>query len=137
MTLHPLKITIKSVVDVVGALAADTMNGNMYMYDTNKLNGSTGHGTEQLRTVVRKGDQVIWNALPLECEAYVGIDGIEIDKEFCDIEKKTYPGTDISYWIGTIKKDTKITAYHIRFKLGTREAPVTTASPSYLVGTDT
>jgi hypothetical protein len=128
-------IAITAVVDCVGALATGTVHGNLYFYDTNKAGGSTGFGTEELRTRVRAGDQLLWSVLALECEAYVAIDGILIDHELCEPERRVYPGTDVAYWIGTVKKNTtEASSYQIKFRLGSRDEPIaTTLSPS-LVG---
>jgi hypothetical protein len=105
------------------------------MYDTNKAGGSTGIGTEELRTKVKGGDQLLWTVLALECEAYVSIDGIVIDKEVCEPERKVYPGTDVSYWIGTVKKDDiGVTPYQIKFKVGTKTDPMITPMSPLLVG---
>ncbi|WP_320779179.1 hypothetical protein [Streptomyces sp. CRN 30] len=128
-------ISITAVVDAVGALATGTVHGNLYFYDTNKGGGSTGFGTEQLRTRVRGGDQLLWGVLALECEAYVAIDGVLIDPELCEPERRTYPGTDVTYWIGTVKKDAVgDTFYQVRFKLGSRDEPFTTTLAPSLVG---
>jgi hypothetical protein len=129
-------ITIASVIDVVGALASDSLSGEVYFMDTNKANGSTGQGTENLKTVVEKGDRLVWTVIFLECEAYAAIDEIIIDKNYCEPEKKTYEGTDVSYWSGTVKKDVKFVPYTIKFKVGTRAESIPTASPLYLVGKD-
>ena len=129
-------ISVNAVVDVVGALATGGLSGNLYLLDTNRRNGSTGIGTEELKTMVKKGDQLVWTVLPLECEAYVSIHNILIDKALCEPEHKTYPGTDISYWIGDVKKDVKVAPYHIQFKVGTRVDPMTTPIAPCLVGVE-
>ncbi|MFD0415041.1 hypothetical protein [Streptomyces sp. NPDC127108] len=128
-------ISITAVVDCVGALATGSVHGNLYLYDTNKAGGSTGLGTEELRTRVRRGDQILWSVLVLECEAYAAIDEVLIDPDVCEPVRKVYPGTDIAYWIGTVKKDdVQDLSYQIRFKFGSRDEPITsTLSPS-LVG---
>ena len=135
LTTHP--IAISAVVDVVAALASGTLSGSLYLLDTNRANGSTGIGTEQLRTVVREGDQLVWTVMPLECEAYVSIDGIAIDREVCDPERQVYPGTDISYWIGTVKTDVALAPYTITFGVGPGVKPMTTPSTPFLVGAGT
>ncbi|MGW5863282.1 hypothetical protein ACWFRJ_14060 [Streptomyces sp. NPDC055239] len=127
-------ISITAVVDCVGALAAGNMQGHLYMYDTNRSAGSTGFGTEELQTRAKKGDQLLWNALALECEAYVAIDGIEIDSSICVPERKVYPGTDVAYWTGTVKKDAPNVTYQISFKLGTRDESIATTLSSSLIG---
>jgi hypothetical protein len=128
-------VTITAVVDPVGALAAGTTHGNLYLYDTNKTEGSTDFGTEELRTRVRKGDRILWNVIPLECETYAGIDGIVIDERICEPERKVYPGTDIAFWIATVKRDlTEPVPYRLRFRLGTITEPIITDPSPALVG---
>ncbi|MEV5977445.1 hypothetical protein [Streptomyces sp. NPDC052114] len=128
-------ISITAVVDAVGALAAGNLRGHLYMYDSNKSGGSTGFGTEELQTFAKRGDQLLWNCLALECEAFVAIDGIIIDSEICEPERKVYPGTDVAYWTGTVKKaDAGPITYQIKFKLGTRDEPITTTLSSAIVG---
>ncbi|OON80069.1 hypothetical protein [Streptomyces tsukubensis] len=120
-------ISISAVVDCVGALASRSMEGNLYLYDTNKAGGSTGFGTEELKTRVREGDQLVWSVLALECEAYVAIDGIVIDSAICEPERKVYPGTDVVYWTGTVKQSTEEPVpYQLQFNVGTRGTPITT-----------
>ncbi|MEV7778165.1 hypothetical protein [Kitasatospora sp. NPDC088351] len=128
-------ISITAVVDCVGALASRSTSGHLYLYDTNKAGGSTGFGTEELRTKVKAGDQLLWNVLALECEAFVAIDDIVIDPDICEPERKVYPGTDVAYWTATVKKDAGgVVPYRLKFKLGTRDAPITAALSPALVG---
>ena len=134
MAVSTNTITITAVVDIVAALASETLSGNFYMLDTNKLNGSTGIGTENLRTVVKKGDKLIWNVFALECEAYACIDEIIIDRNYCEPERKAYDGTDFVYWAGTVKKDIKVLAYNLKFKLGSRSEAMSALSKPCLVG---
>jgi hypothetical protein len=130
-------IAIVSVVDVVGALADDTLTGSIYLIDDNKANGSTDEGSEVLKTKVKKGDQLVWVCVPLECEAYVSITGVEIDekyREYCDPKKAVYPGTNVVYWLGEITKELDvIIPYNLKFKLGShKDDMATTASPSLI-----
>ena len=127
-------ITIAAVIDVVGVLATDSTEGQVYFMDTNKDNGSLSQGTEYLKTAVTKGDKVVWMVQPLECEAYTAIDDIIIDKDYCEPEKKTYEGTDISFWVGTIKKDITMIPYSVKFKVGTRAESIGTNPTLCLVG---
>jgi hypothetical protein len=130
-------IAIVSVVDVAGALASETLTGSIYLMDNNKANGSTDEGSEVLKTKVRKGDQLVWVSVPLECEAYVTITAVEIDqkyREYCDPTKGVYPETNVVYWLGEIKKDLDVTIpYNLKFKLGShRDEMATTTSPSLI-----
>lgn len=128
-------ISITSVVDCVGSLANRSLHGNVYLFDTNKAGGSTGIGTEELKTRVRKGDELLWTVFALECGAYVSIDDVVIDKEVCAPERKVYPGTDVSYWIGAVKKDDiGVLPYQIKYKIGTRAEPMTAPLSPRLVG---
>lgn len=128
-------ISITAVVDCVGALAAGNLQGHLYMYDTNKAGGSAGFGSEELRTKATRGDQLLWNCLALECEAFVSIEDIVIDSEFCEPERKVYPGTDVAYWTATVKRTNgEPVPYQIKFKLGTRDEPITTTLQSTFVG---
>lgn len=131
-------ISIMAVLDCVGALASQSTHGHLYLYDTNRAGGSSRFGTEELRTKVRAGDQLLWSVAALECEAYVAIDDIVIDKAVCEPVRKVYPGTDISYWIGTVKKTDAAGAfevpYTIAFRVGTQTEPVTSALSPVLVG---
>ncbi|MFI9559466.1 hypothetical protein [Nonomuraea endophytica] len=128
-------IAITAVVDAVGALASDSVHDHLYLYDTNKAGGSTGFGTEELRTKVRAGDRIVWNVLALECEAFVDIVDIVVDKDVIEPERQIYPGTDVAYWIGTVKKDdVGLVPYQIKFLVGTRTHPITTTLSPTLVG---
>ncbi|GAA2236824.1 MULTISPECIES: hypothetical protein [Kitasatospora] len=128
-------ISITAVVDCVGMLAARSTSGHLYLYDTNKAGGSVGFGTEELKTKVRTGDQLLWNVLALECEAFVAIDDIVIDPEVCEPVRKVFPGTDVAYWTGTVKKDgLSAVPYQIKFRLGTQAEPITTTLSPALVG---
>lgn len=128
-------ISVTAVIDVVGVLASNAVHGHLYMYDTNKAGGSTGFGTEELRTRVRRGDQILWNVLALECEAYVAIDDIVVDRDVIEPERRVYPGTDVAYWVGTVKKDdVESLPYQLKFRVGTRDEPITATVASTLVG---
>jgi hypothetical protein len=127
-------ITITAVVDVVGALAAEALSGNFYMLDTNRVEGSSELGTEHLKTKVVQGDRLVWNALALECEAYVAIEAIYIDPQFCEPKKEFYLGTDIIYWVATVKKTPCVLPYQLSFCLGTRRTPIKTCATPTIIG---
>ena len=131
-------IAIVSVVDVVGALAANDLTGSFYLFDDNKSRGSLDEGTESLKTKVAKGDQVVWTSLPLECEAYVSISSVEIDKrykDYCDVRKDVYPGTNVVYWLGEIRKELDgPIPYTLKFKLGSHKSDLAISSAPALIG---
>lgn len=127
-------ISILVIVDVVGALASDTLDGNIYLIDNNQKNGSTDEGTDQLKTQVEVGDKILWNILPLEPEAFATVSDIVIDPEYCKVEKKKYQESDIMYWLGTVKKQPKVLPYKLRIKLGTQENAFESEAPMGLTG---
>lgn len=128
-------INIVALVDVVGALASDTLDQNIYLIDNNKENGSSGEGTEILKTVVEDGDTIIWNIAPIEPEAYASIADIQIDNNFCETEEKRFEESDITYWSGKVRGDSKekYVYYKLKIKLGIHEKELVTENSPCLV----
>jgi hypothetical protein len=128
-------VTITAVVDPVAALASENLDDNLYLYDTNRAAGSTGFGTPGLRSLVHKGDTLLWNVLPLECETYVSLTDIEIDPRIAEPVRKVYPGTDIAFWTAEVKQDiTEPVPYRLSFLLGTVSTPFTPTARPVLAG---
>ncbi|MEU1734117.1 hypothetical protein [Streptosporangium sp. NPDC020145] len=128
-------VTITAVVDPVAALASENLDDNLYLYDTNRAAGSTGFGTPGLRSLVHKGDTLLWNVLPLECETYVSLTDIEIDPRIVEPVRKVYPGTDIVFWTAEVKQDiTEPVPYRLSFLLGTVSTPFTPTARPVLAG---
>jgi len=115
-------IVIIATLDVIGILANDSLKGNIYIFDNNKLMGSSEEGTENLKTkiIFNKNEEVslVWNVMSLECESFASISQITADKEYILIEKKQYPSSDVNYWIGTIKKPFNNLKYKLSFLVG-------------------
>ncbi|HEY6795050.1 MAG TPA: hypothetical protein VI248_10260 [Kineosporiaceae bacterium] len=129
--------SIAAVVDCVGSLATGSLAGNLYLYDTNKSGGSTGHGSEDLHTRVKVGDQLLWTAFGLECETFLRIAEISMDETVCVPERHLYPGTDVSYWIATVKKNPiGELPYRLAFTVGARREPMFAPRSPVLFGTD-
>ncbi|GAB2837579.1 hypothetical protein GCM10022221_41210 [Actinocorallia aurea] len=130
-------VTITAVVDPVAALASGDLDENLYLYDTNRKAGSSGFGTPGLVTRVRKGDTLLWNVIPLECETFVALAGIEIDRRVADPVRKFYPGTDIAFWTATVKRDiVKPVPYRLSFLLGGVAEPYAVLAEQTLAGAD-
>jgi hypothetical protein len=127
-------ISIVIMVDVVGALAANSIDGNIYLVDNNKDNGSVAEGTGGLQTMVKQGDTLLWNVLPIEPEAFACISGILIDDEYCTPEQVTFDASDVTYWMGVIKKDLERVSYRLKFKLGTRMDELSSSDAPTLIG---
>jgi hypothetical protein len=127
--------TILTLVDVVGALANDTLSNNVYMLDNNASKGSTGEGSERLKTQVKRGDQLIWLIQAIEPESFVTIADIIIDKAYCEPVEQAYEGTDITFWSATVKKvpETNL-PYQIKMKMGNRDHELVTPQTPFLIG---
>jgi hypothetical protein len=130
--MSAIQLRIVVVVDVVAALATETVDGAVWLVDSSRIGGSTAQGTAQLQTAVRKNDELIWTAMSLECEAFAAIDAIDIDPTYCEVERGVYPGTDISYWLGRIKKDPgdSLVPYNLHFRLGSRAGNMPLSPPN-------
>lgn len=74
-------VLIKVFVDVLSALYSDSLDGNVYGFDTHLSHGSQGFGGQDLVTLVSPGDQVFWSAISLECEAPITLSGVEFHSE--------------------------------------------------------
>lgn len=132
--MEPRTITILSLIDVIGALADDSMKFNVYLFDDNKSKGSTNEGTANLKTKVETGDKLIWTLMPLEPESFAEISEISIDPEICRIEKKMYPQSDVVYWEGEVLKAAASTPYKITFEIGSQKQKIATEDTPALIG---
>jgi hypothetical protein len=112
------QVAIKLVIDVVGALESGSMIGNIFALDTNRRGGSQGNGTDALQTAVSRGTKITWMIAPLECEAFVSLDGIVAEKAVIEPLRQQFPGSSISYWSGTVKRVPRPTSYDLVFTIG-------------------
>lgn len=119
-----IPVAINTLIDVLGALASDTMENNIYLVDSNKAQGSTQLGTGQLHSSVQVGDIVRWTVESLEPEAFATITAIEIDSSVIDVTMMTYPGSDVTYWQGKVKKKFETLPYQLQVLLGTQTKPM-------------
>jgi hypothetical protein len=111
-------VAIKLVIDVVGALETGSMNGNIFALDTNRRGGSQGNGTDALQTAVSRGTKITWMIAPLECEAFVSLDGIVADKAVIEPMRQQFTGSSISYWSGIVKRASRASSYDLVFTIG-------------------
>jgi hypothetical protein len=95
--------TIRVVLDVAAALDQEQLGGHLYMIDDQRLKGSQNQATDHLSTAVSSGDTIIWSIAPIECEVHADIQSIKIPPEVCEVERRFYPNTSISYWVGSVK----------------------------------
>jgi hypothetical protein len=127
-------ISVIIYVDVVGALAEERLAGNLYLIDNNRTGGSTNLGTGILNTKVQKGDTLLWSVMAIEPEAYAALTEIGIDSDCCQVQRKTYQGSDVTYWEGVVQKDVLSVPYTLKLALGSREQEMVTTERPSLVG---
>jgi hypothetical protein len=132
--MEPKTISILSLIDVLGALAQDSMKANVYLFDNNKSMGSVNEGTGRLKTKVNAGDRLIWTLMSLEPEAFAEISNISIDPEICRTQKKMYPQSDVVYWEGEVLKEAASTPYKITFVIGYKKQTMETEETPELIG---
>ncbi|WP_375791426.1 hypothetical protein ACE102_47590 (plasmid) [Bradyrhizobium sp. vgs-9] len=113
-------INVRMVVDAVAALEANTLAGLLYMIDDNRLGGSRNQATAGLATAVTPGDRIIWTLLPIECETHAAVRAIELPAEICEVRRETYPESDVSYWVGSVKQPVGDLPYRLALELGSR-----------------
>ncbi|MCD7926501.1 MAG: hypothetical protein LUI85_18220 [Bacteroides sp.] len=119
-------ISVMVIVDVVKALGNRTLKGCVYMYDNNRLNGSTGEGTEELSPLLLLPDAdedisnigMAWNIMPLDPEAFAELACVEVDAEYMDVNREVYAGSDVAYWTGWVKKPFEELSCKLYIRLG-------------------
>ncbi|HEY5508057.1 MAG TPA: hypothetical protein VIK29_05235 [Paludibacter sp.] len=116
-------IVIIAAVDIIGILASNTLKGNIYLFDNNRLIGSSGEGTENLKTKItfkpNENVVLVWNIMPLEPESFAGISQITADEKYIKIARLKYPSSDIVYWKGTTIKPFDHLKYKLSITVGT------------------
>jgi hypothetical protein len=119
-------IVLIIAVDIIGVLASSTLSGNIYFFDNNKMAGSTGEGSDCLKTKIlfRPNEEttLVWNVMPLEPESFAGISKITADNDYLDIKRGQYPDSDVVYWTGKVKKQFERLSYKLTLAIGTNNA---------------
>ena len=135
-------VVIKLMVDVLAALHEGGLEGNVFGFDTARAAGSRGFNTSSLATAVRPGDQVLWEIIPLECEAGATISAIEIPGVAAGPRDEAPMGS--RFWCGVVGEVNDDLPYSITIGLGRNGSELTLADSLSLVpatdravGTDT
>lgn len=129
---------VMAMLDVVGALGSGTLSQSLYLFDNNRREGSTGHGTSSLKTVAQQGDVVVWTTMALECEAFTRLDRVEIDvayAEYVTLDAGAFSETPEVYWFAKILKPLPATSipYHLSYRLGSAPEPYRAPTASLLI----
>lgn len=123
-------ITINVVTNAMDILAAGSLNGNIYLFDNNRLGGSEREGTDALCCVLSgnipensNGNpveyRIFWTVTNLCPCVYIEISDLQMSGDAFAVEKKYYEGTNISYWTGTVCKPFDTATCVLTIKVGT------------------
>lgn len=121
-------IQINTVIDVVGVLADDSLQDNIYLIDNNKKLGSKNQSTDHLHTAVKVDDEIFWSVESLEPEAYGMVSQVEIDPNFVETTVKTFPGSDVLYIYGKVKQKFEHLNYNLVVNVGTENKTLTSST---------
>jgi hypothetical protein len=129
---------VMALLDVVGALSSGTLARSLFLFDNNRMAGSTGHGTGSLSTVAQQDDVVVWTTMALECEAFARLQLVEIDSayaEYVALDAGAFSETPEVYWLATILKPLPADGvpYRLSYRLGSADAPYRAVVESRLV----
>lgn len=97
-------IRILIAVDVVGALSAGTLQGFVYMVDTNQYLGSWQEGQSTLNTVCQDGQALTWSIVPVDPGNEVNIAGFTgpmVDQKICTPVQDPFAGNTV--WSGRVE----------------------------------
>lgn len=106
------QINIVTVVDVLGALSDNSLEGNMYMMDNSRSKLTTGKGTGVLSSAVRHTQVINWHVWPVDVQTDTEITNIkwfkngrlitDSEDEPCAKSMK-YGAQSGSYWAAVVK----------------------------------
>lgn len=106
------RIDILIVVDVVGALAAGTLQGYIYMVDSNKYLGSWQEGLSTLNTVCQSSQLLTWSVTsvdPVSDVCITGFSGLMVDSKVCLPAQDPFLGSTV--WSGRVETHGAFASY--------------------------
>lgn len=98
------RINILIAVDVLGALAAGTLEGYVYLVDTNKYLGSWQEGQSPLNTVCQDGQSLTWSITSVDPGNQIDItsfSGQMVDQNICVPTPDSFIGNAV--WNGRVE----------------------------------
>lgn len=105
-------IRILIAVDVVGALAAGTLQGYVYLVDSNKYLGSWQEGQSSLNTVCQDGQALTWSITSVDPGSQVNIAGFSgpmLDQKICVPVQDPFAGNTV--WSGRVETQGAFAGY--------------------------
>lgn len=99
-------------VDVIGAIAAGTLMGYVYLVDTNKYLGSWQEGQSQLNTVCQDGQAITWAVSPVNPGNEItiaGFSGQMVSSRICTPAADPFAGPQV--WNGVVESQGAFASY--------------------------
>ncbi len=99
-------------VDVIGAIAAGTLMGSVYLVDTNKYLGSWQEGQSQLNTVCQDGQAITWAVSPVNPGNAITISGFSgqmVSSRICTPAADPFAGPQV--WNGVVESQGAFASY--------------------------
>lgn len=106
------RIDILVAVDVVGALAAGSLQGYVYLVDTNQYLGSWQEGQSALNTVCQDGQALTWSIAavdPTHAVNIAGFSGPMVDGKICVPAPDPIVGSTV--WNGQVETQGAFNSY--------------------------
>lgn len=132
------QINIMALVDVIGALSAGTLTGNIFITDNGSL-GACGKGTGTLLSVVTLGQVINWHVVPVDVQTDVAIEKIDFYRNGTRTAKNTpcaqlrkYGAPSGDYWAGIVNPAAKSGLYQYRIALNMERKIVAMEACAYL-----
>jgi len=106
------RIDILIAVDVVGALASGSLEGNVYLVDTNKYIGSWNQGQSGLVTACQDGTTLTWGVASVDPGDDVEITGFAgplVDSKVCQPASNPIAGNGA--WSGLVESQGQFASF--------------------------
>ncbi len=105
-------LSILIVVDVLGALADESLINNVYMVDTNHYLGSWQEGSDALHTLCQDGQLLQWYTTSVSPNNDIEISSFSgeiVSGNICIPSHQGYPGD--SFWAGRVETHGRFASY--------------------------
>lgn len=124
------QINVLSVVDVIGALNAGTLNGNLFMTSNRQGKHTSGQGTNALVSDATYAQVFNWHVAPIDFQTEIEIRKIVFYRHGVPVTAANTPWVRLGkygapsgdYWAGVVNFSSRVEAgvyqYQIEFDIG-------------------
>jgi hypothetical protein len=123
------RIDILIAVDVIGALAAGSLQGNVYLVDTNQYLGSWQEGQSPLNTVCQDGQLLTWSVVAVDAASQVAIEafsGQMVEQKACIPSPDPFAGDGV--WNARVQSQGRYASFPYNVTLSMSGSTLTFAS---------